>query len=145
MSQYKSRNDRDKAYKKESYIYHEKQDALLCGQHCLNNLLQNPIFSPIDLSEIAQNLDRQERQITSENLNAFGEYSSNVDESGNFSIQVLKTALQQSNQIELVSWSGSNERQNDPVEEKGFIVNRSSHWFTIRLVDISYLISLSNN
>jgi ataxin-3 len=135
MSQYNNRNDRDKSYKKESHIYHEKQDALLCGQHCLNNLLQNPIFSPIDLSEIAQNLDIQERQITMDNLNGLGEYSSNVDESGNFSIQVLKTALEQSNQIELISWSGSTVRQNDPIEEKGFIVNRDSHWFTIRKIN----------
>ena len=33
-------------------IYHEQQDSLLCGMHCLNNLLQCPIFTEVDLSNI---------------------------------------------------------------------------------------------
>jgi hypothetical protein len=28
--------------------------AALCGQHCLNNLLQGPYFSEVSLAEIAQ-------------------------------------------------------------------------------------------
>ena len=43
-------------------IYHEVQDSLLCGQHCLNNLLQAPYFNPIDLADIAQELDNLEYQ-----------------------------------------------------------------------------------
>lgn len=32
-------------------------ESLLCGVHCLNNLLQGPYFSEITLAEIAQELD----------------------------------------------------------------------------------------
>jgi len=44
------------------YIYHEKQDAMLCGQHCLNNLMQIPFSNPIQLSQIAGELDEEERK-----------------------------------------------------------------------------------
>lgn len=33
----------------------------MCGQHCLNNLLQGPYFSPVELSDLAQSIDNQER------------------------------------------------------------------------------------
>ena len=46
-----------------SYVYHERQESALCGQHCLNNLLQGQYFSPADLAEIAQELDAMERQM----------------------------------------------------------------------------------
>lgn len=47
----------------ETYIFHETQEGLLCGQHCLNNLLQQSIFTAIDLSDIAIQLDAKEREI----------------------------------------------------------------------------------
>lgn len=47
----------------DAFIYHEKQESLLCGQHCLNNLLQGPYFSAADLSEIAHELDAKERHV----------------------------------------------------------------------------------
>ena len=43
------------------YIYHEQQDSQLCGQHCLNNLLQEPFYSAEDLAAIAQDLDQIEQ------------------------------------------------------------------------------------
>jgi ataxin-3 len=73
-------------------IYHELQDSMLCGQHCLNNLLQDEFFSAVLLAEIAQELDDTERSIIDEGISP-GK-SANVDESGNFSIQVLRLALQ---------------------------------------------------
>ncbi len=49
------------------FIFHEmQQDSLLCGQHCLNNLLQQPIFNVVDLSNIAIELDNEEKTILSE-------------------------------------------------------------------------------
>ena len=48
-------------------VYHERQVAALCGQHCLNNLLQGPYFTEIDLAEIAQELDRKELALMMEN------------------------------------------------------------------------------
>ena len=39
-----------------------QQEGSLCAQHCLNNLLQGQYFSPVDLAEIAQQLDESERE-----------------------------------------------------------------------------------
>ena len=47
----------------EAYIYHEKQAAALCGVHCLNALLQGPIFTAADLAAIAAELDAQVRTV----------------------------------------------------------------------------------
>lgn len=116
----------------ETYIFHELQQSALCGQHCCNNLLQNHTFSEFDLAEIAQQLDAQERSL---GLGIASGESSNVDASGNFSIQVLRRALQQSNGIELVSWSGEAGRDVLNFDhEEGFIVNRREHWFAIRKI-----------
>lgn len=115
---------------------------MLCGQHALNNLLQESIFTPIDLAEIAQGLDAQERafmtvegNMTPDAMKFLAERSGNVDESGNFSIQVLRAALQQSHAIELISWTADKgNHSTEMTAERGFIVNRSSHWFTIRKI-----------
>lgn len=126
---------------KEIWVYHERQESLLCGQHCLNNLLQQNLYSVGQLADVAQSLDREERLLyldknttATEQNKYLSEASGNVDESGNFSLEVLKRALIQSNQIELVSWTGETGKQLDPMAEEGFVVNRSSHWFTIRRI-----------
>lgn len=49
------------------WIYHERQQALLCGQHALNNLVQACNFSPELLAEIAHQLDEMELQFMSQN------------------------------------------------------------------------------
>jgi Josephin len=126
----------------DTYIFHEVQESMLCGQHALNNLLQESIFTPIDLAEIAQGLDAQERafmmvegNMTPDAMKFLSERSGNVDESGNFSIQVLRAALQQSHAIELISWTADRGKQSaEMTAERGFIVNRSAHWFTIRKI-----------
>lgn len=117
------------------WIYHERQESALCGNHSLNNLLQAPVFSPVDLAEIAEQLDANERSIMGQSVRGMYEPSGNVDESGNFSIQVLRAAVQNSHGLELVSWAGESERKVDPVSEKGIIVNRSQHWFCIRKIN----------
>lgn len=125
---------------KDTWVYHERQESLLCGQHCLNNLLQEGAWSPVDLADIAHGLDAQERQLyltkdaassQMERQHYLNESSGNVDESGNFSVEVLKTALL-TRGVELLSWTGELARTADPLNEAAFIVNRSSHWFTIR-------------
>jgi hypothetical protein len=35
-------------------IYHEKQEAALCGVHCLNTLLQGHYFTELDLAQVVQ-------------------------------------------------------------------------------------------
>lgn len=51
----------------EYWIYHERQQAMLCGQHSLNNLVQANIFSPNQLAEIAMQLDQMELNVMAQN------------------------------------------------------------------------------
>ena len=37
---------------KSYHVYHESQESNLCARHCLNNLLQGPYFSEMDLAKI---------------------------------------------------------------------------------------------
>jgi ataxin-3 len=127
---------------KNVWIYHEQQVSLLCGQHCLNNLIQMSLYDVSDLAEIAQELDKRERDYMLEGgenstdlIKYLAQDSQNVDESGNFSIEVIKMALENIN-IELIPWFPRKKgySDDDPCLESGFIVNHSSHWFTIRKV-----------
>lgn len=111
------------------WIYHERQKALLCGQHALNNLAQVPLFSVAQLSDIAQQLDRLEASVMgpSEAMQP----SANVDEAGNFSIQVLKAALQDTLQVSLPHLSVVRNNK-DVTDFQGFLCHKSDHWFGIR-------------
>ena len=67
----------------------------MCGQHCLNNLLQGQYFTESELAEIAHELDMRERELmfsagteTAEAIAFAAEESGNVDDSGNFSVEV---------------------------------------------------------
>lgn len=123
-------------------IFHEKQEGSLCAQHCLNALLQNQYFTAVDLAQLAQNLDEQERQhmleggVDSREYQHFLEQpSSNYDDSGFFSIQVLQEALRVWG-LELVPFNSQNpiaqRAQNDPTAQKAYICNFRQHWFCVR-------------
>jgi len=81
-------------------VYFEKQSQdLLCGLHCLNSLMQGPLFDEPTLAQIAHQLDEQEKALyggevpLSKTMSNAGGGSYNVAGSGNFSIQVLESAL----------------------------------------------------
>jgi ataxin-3 len=118
----------------EGTIYWERQEggSLLCGEHCLNNLLQGSYFNSVQLSEMALVLDKEESKLTGSQG-----YSQNVDPEGNFSVQVLRAALLNFGEIELFSPSSEDMRKEgkDWTKEEGFVVNRSSHWYSIRKLD----------
>lgn len=38
-----------------------QQEGSLCGQHCLNGLLQGEYFTAVDLAQLAQQIDEEER------------------------------------------------------------------------------------
>lgn len=126
----------------EEAIYHEKQYGSMCGQHCLNNLLQGPYFKPDDLAEIAHELDEMERHLMGGSVRGGATTSNNVDDSGNFSIQVLSTALDRFDQINLVQDSSVlnsvlarlNRDDADLSEDVAFVCNLANHWFTIRSI-----------
>ncbi|CAM9461716.1 unnamed protein product, partial [Discosporangium mesarthrocarpum] len=133
----------------ERWVYHEKQESSLCGQHCLNNLLQDGVFSAPDLAEIAQELDAKERQYmleagitTPDALRFLAEDSGNVDEAGNFSIQVLNEALRRYRGLYLVSADSADIRGNLSTNgysrEDSFVCNKQAHWFSIRVVGGTY-------
>ena len=106
------------------YVYFEPQDSKLCGQHCLNNLVQENFFDVSMLSQIATELDMAERQIEGSSM---FQQSNNVDEQGNFSVQVLKVALEKYKRMLLVQWNNS-DKILDPLKQKGFIINNADHW-----------------
>ena len=55
------------AAEEEFWIYHERQQAMLCGQHSLNNLVQANRFDPHMLATIAQQLDQMELNFMAQN------------------------------------------------------------------------------
>jgi len=121
-------------------IFHEKQEGALCAQHCLNSLLQGPYFDAVSLSEIGHDLDEAEREAMAmgnvnspEYLDFLQQPSSNYDDSGYFSVQVICKALEfwGLQMIPYNSQSASTTRSN-PLAEKAYICNHSNHWLTIR-------------
>ncbi len=124
------------------WIYHERQEALLCGQHALNNLVQRHVFSAGSLAEIAEQLDQMELNFMAQNneggteskdfMKRVAEGSGNVDESGNFSIEVLRSALLNTYNLELPSLrqKGVGDAM-DVTEFEGFV---SCCWYRVRIL-----------
>ncbi|KAK8741707.1 hypothetical protein OTU49_002352, partial [Cherax quadricarinatus] len=123
-------------------VYHEKQDGLLCGQHCLNNLLQGQYFSVVDLADIAQQMDQAEQHHMAElgmhtdDFRRFMEQPSvNMDDSGMFSVQVLTSALRVWD-LTLVPFASSSPlaeaARDNPTEQQAYICNFKEHWLTVR-------------
>ncbi|XP_011315094.1 ataxin-3 [Fopius arisanus] len=125
-------------------IFHEKQEGYLCGQHCLNSLLQGSYFNAVDLGCLARQLDDEEEArmaeagIDSEDYKRFREQpSGNVDDSGYFSVQVISSALKVWG-LELIPYNSREPiaiiAQNDPTQMQAYICNYKGHWFTIRKI-----------
>ncbi|KAK4026425.1 hypothetical protein OUZ56_015423 [Daphnia magna] len=123
-------------------IFHEKQQGSLCAQHCLNALLQGPYFTAVDLATIGHRFDEEERArmaeagVSSDEYNRFlQEPSSNVDDSGYFSVQVISEALSVWG-LELIPYNSSDPRaavaRQCPMNENAFICHYRDHWFSIR-------------
>lgn len=133
---------------KEIWIYHERQEAMLCGQHALNNLVQGCVFSPQGLSEIAHTLNDMELKFMADNneggrmsrdyLQRAAEENQFVDASGNFSVEVLRTALINQYSRSLPSIQQENMKNLEVTDIEGFICNRQAHWFAIRKINGRY-------
>ena len=113
-------------------VYFEKQsNDRLCGVHCLNALLQAPFFDPVMLSEIGLKLDEMERELLGSSIS-----NTNVDDDGNYNIQVLTNAL---------NLYGCEVRALKPREAisllekyekvEALIFNSGTHWYAIRKID----------
>jgi len=128
-----------------TFIYHEKQEASLCARHCLNNLLQGPKFTEIDLMQIAEQISKEEEEMIrrsalsdtrDEDLSAWlrTEKNAHVDESGNFSLPVLERALQSLYSLRIIRWGSSaldQKTYSEPEKLNAFILNYGNHWFSI--------------
>ncbi|GIX91315.1 ataxin-3 [Caerostris extrusa] len=123
-------------------IFHEKQEGSLCAQHCLNALLQAPYFTAVDLAALARQIDEQERSqmaeggLQSEDYRKFVQQpSSNVDDSGYFSVQVIACALKVWG-LDLIPYNSQNPlaeaAREDPTNKCAYICNFRDHWITIR-------------
>eukprot|EP00457_Paulinella_chromatophora_P008849 gb/GEZN01008898.1/.p1 GENE.gb/GEZN01008898.1/~~gb/GEZN01008898.1/.p1 ORF type:complete len:302 (-),score=38.93 gb/GEZN01008898.1/:405-1310(-) len=122
-------------------IYYEKQVASLCAVHSINNLLQGAYFTGADFGNIAHQIDEHERQLmlaggedSEDFLRYMAKDSTHVDESGNFSIEVIKTALKNmSITCQYLSDEAlKSEHKFEPVNEQAFICNFNNHWITLR-------------
>ena len=123
-------------------IFHEKQEGALCAQHCLNSLLQGPYYTAVDLASFAKQLDDEEKERMAEGdvnspdyVKFIAQPSSNMDDTGYFSIQVICKALEVWG-LESVPYDhprAKSAREN-PTDQTAFICNLQQHWFTIRKI-----------
>ncbi|KAL5254343.1 hypothetical protein ACHWQZ_G013953 [Mnemiopsis leidyi] len=126
-------------------IHHEVQEGQLCAQHCLNTLLQCPVFDAIQLASIAQQLDSEETskmaEGSSEEYSRFLEQpSSNMDDSGFFSVQVIMRALEVYG-LSAKHWKHPDliEARNHPADNfSALVCNLNQHWFTIRKIGLQW-------
>lgn len=120
------------------------QQGSLCALHCLNSLLQGQYFNPVDLAEIARKLDDQEREQMAEGGINSQEYmhfleqpSSNMDDRGFFSIQVITKALGVWS-LDIIPYNSQHptaiDARKNPVLQSAYICNMREHWFTIRKI-----------
>ena len=122
------------------FVLREKQESALCGTHCINNLLQGPYYNEAAMAEIAHSLDQRERSLMMESGVDSADFlayaaadSSNVDASGNFSIEVLSESLSNFGLscVNIASPDCKHVRDN-PLDQTGYICNFQSHWLAIR-------------
>ncbi|KAG8779727.1 hypothetical protein FRC12_023886 [Ceratobasidium sp. 428] len=115
------------------YIYHERQEpgSMMCGQHALNSLLQGNYFTAPDLASIAKELDELEQNVTE---GSQSRRSTNMDDTGYFSVQVLENALRNTFGLTLTRWRSQEMRvfQSHPDNQLAFVLNLEQHWFTLR-------------
>lgn len=72
-------------------------------------------------------------------IRRLNEGSGNVDSQGNFSIQVLRAALEQTYDLSLPAIGQDDlDKTRDITSYQGFICNRAAHWFAIRHIGTQF-------
>eukprot|EP00930_Biecheleria_cincta_P038243 TRINITY_DN26278_c0_g1_i2.p1 TRINITY_DN26278_c0_g1~~TRINITY_DN26278_c0_g1_i2.p1 ORF type:complete len:204 (+),score=46.05 TRINITY_DN26278_c0_g1_i2:107-718(+) len=111
-------------------LYHEKQQGSLCAMHCLNNLLQGPVFSEWQLREFAKCLDFEESRLSCSGMGDDG----NASDAG-FNVQVIISALRSIGcAIELQQVKHSREVLEQLELLQALICNQNKHWFAVRQI-----------
>jgi len=123
-------------------VYWEQQGQdRMCALHCLNSLVQGPVFTAADLSKIAVGLDEDEKKLMevgdSKDLKAFlAEGSANVADDGFFSVTVIIKCLEQRGIQCIPSYRPDViESMQNPSKEEAFLFNLAEHWFAVRKVN----------
>ncbi|KAG9073881.1 hypothetical protein FS749_014598, partial [Ceratobasidium sp. UAMH 11750] len=88
-------------------------------------------FTAPDLAHIAKELDELERGVSEDNQRG---RSTNMDDTGYFSVQVLENALKNTFGLTLTRWRSEEMRvfQAHPDTQLAFVLNLEQHWFTLR-------------
>ena len=125
-------------------VYWEKQESGFCAVHCVNNLLQAPYFTEISLSQIALELDAEEKKLMAGGGEESADYlrflardeSDNVNLEGYFSIEVIRKALAAFN-LEAVNLAAERaaEARGNLVEQTAFVAHLHDHWFALRRIN----------
>ena len=112
-------------------VYFEKQsNDRLCGLHCLNNLLQGPFLDIVTLSEIGIELDKRESELTGIKS------QNNVDDDGNYGVQVLEKALNMYGaRLKLLKKRQAISYVEGGNDVEALIFNSSTHWYSIRKIN----------
>ncbi|KAE9547479.1 hypothetical protein FO519_009311 [Halicephalobus sp. NKZ332] len=102
----------------------------MCGQHALNMLIQDNLFSAGELGEIANRLDDEQRALNGYPANFVSE---NANASGFFSVQVLEKALTHVGlSLRRLNHPTMEYLMKDPSKGRAYIVNHQQHWFAVR-------------
>jgi len=111
-------------------IYHEKQVGSMCALHCVNNVLQGPVFQQHHFFAAADKLDAEERRLLG---GAVGLDYGNARADGFFNVQVISEVLK-SKGLSVVSMNSEEMKgAKVPIEkEQAYILNKREHWFSIR-------------
>ncbi len=120
-------------------IYHERQKGNWCAIHATNSLLQAHTFTFEDFKAIAESLDEREMVLMGSIRSKF--HSQNMDDRGNFSIQVIMEAIAPCG-LDLLPFLSSDPRaisaRENSRNEQAFICNRNNHWFTFRKIGTTW-------
>jgi len=113
-------------------IYHEKQIGSLCAVHCVNNMLQGPLFSEIDFHKVAMQLDSAERRL----MEGGGDLDyGNARMDGFFNVQVMQTVLNHAGyEMQPLKGEAGRSAEADTAKENAFILNKREHWFALRRI-----------
>lgn len=112
-------------------IYHEKQIGALCAVHCVNNMLQGPLFDFSTFNQVARELDQAERHLAGGQSLDYG----NARADGFFNVQVIETVLGRAGyQMQALRGEEARNAKADSAKETAFILNKNEHWFSLRRI-----------
>lgn len=107
-------------------------------------LLQDHIFTAVDLGMIAQTLDTKEKE---QLLDSSNYVSQHMDDTGYFSLQVIEMALKNVSNLRLINFEspeGAHIKAN-PTLANAFVLHLDQHWFAIRKFGSQFVVLNSLN